>query len=195
MVVTHDPEVGEVAQRTVVLEYGKITKEIHNDSFGQLFPNRGTRKERFIMKKKLIAMICILTLALLTLAGCSGSASYTDGTYEGKSELFEDNEDGDGEGYGVVSLTISGGVITDCSFSTFQLNGEPKDTEYGKEGGVIANQDYYNKAQRAVQACDQYAQQLVETGSLKDVDAVSGATINYNQFQDAVTDALNQAKG
>ena len=89
MVVTHDPEVGEVSQRTVVLEYSKITKEIHNDSFGQLFSNRGTRKERFIMKKKLIAMFCILTLALLTLAGCSGSASYTDGTYEGKSEFFK----------------------------------------------------------------------------------------------------------
>ena len=34
VVVTHDPEVGEVAQRTVVLEYGKITREIHNESFG-----------------------------------------------------------------------------------------------------------------------------------------------------------------
>ena len=33
IVVTHDPEVGEVAQRTVVLEYGKITREIHNESF------------------------------------------------------------------------------------------------------------------------------------------------------------------
>ena len=34
VVVTHDPEVGEVDQRTVVLEYGKITREIHNESFG-----------------------------------------------------------------------------------------------------------------------------------------------------------------
>ena len=107
--------------------------------------------------------------------------------------MYEDNEGGDGDGYGEVSLTISGGVITDCSFSTFQLNGDPKDEEYGKEGGVIANQDYYNKAQRAVQACDQYAQELVEAGELKGVDAISGATINYNQFQDAVKDALRQA--
>ena len=33
VVVTHDPEVGEVAQRTEVLAYGKITREIHNESF------------------------------------------------------------------------------------------------------------------------------------------------------------------
>ena len=33
VVVTHDPEVGEVAQRTVVLEYGKITREIVNEHF------------------------------------------------------------------------------------------------------------------------------------------------------------------
>ena len=147
------------------------------------------------MKKKYLALFCVLAVALLALAGCSGSGSYADGTYQGKSEMYEDNEGGDGDGYGEVELTISGGVITDCSFSTFQLNGDPKDAEYGKEGGIVANQDYYNKAQRAVQACDQYPQQLVETGELKGVEAISGATINYNQFQDAVKDALSQAAG
>ena len=147
------------------------------------------------MKGKSIALFCVLSLALLALSGCGGAASYADGTYEGRSEMYEDNEGGDGDGYGVVSLTIAGGVITDCAFSTFQLSGDPKDAEYGKEGGIIANQDYYNKAQRAVQACDQYAQELVEAGELKGVDAISGATINYNQFQDAVKDALAQAKG
>ena len=35
IVVTHDPEVGEVAQRTVVLNYGKISKEIVNENFGK----------------------------------------------------------------------------------------------------------------------------------------------------------------
>ncbi len=147
------------------------------------------------MKGKSIALFCVLSLALLALSGCGGAASYADGTYEGRSEMYEDNAGGDGDGYGVVSLTIAGGVITDCAFSTFQLSGDPKDAEYGKEGGIIANQDYYNKAQRAVQACDQYAQELVEAGELKGVDAISGATINYNQFQDAVKDALAQAKG
>ena len=33
VVVTHDPEVGEVAQRTVILEYGKIASDKMNEGF------------------------------------------------------------------------------------------------------------------------------------------------------------------
>ncbi len=33
VVVTHDPEVGEVAQRMITLEYGKITRETVNENF------------------------------------------------------------------------------------------------------------------------------------------------------------------
>ncbi len=35
IVVTHDPEVAEVAQRTVVLNHGKIAKEVINENFGK----------------------------------------------------------------------------------------------------------------------------------------------------------------
>ena len=35
IVVTHDPEVAEAAQRTVVLEHGKVAREVINENFGQ----------------------------------------------------------------------------------------------------------------------------------------------------------------
>lgn len=35
IVVTHDPEVGEVAQRMITLEYGKIKSEVINQNFGK----------------------------------------------------------------------------------------------------------------------------------------------------------------
>ena len=35
IVVTHDPEVGEEAQRTIILNHGKIDREIINENFGK----------------------------------------------------------------------------------------------------------------------------------------------------------------
>ena len=99
-----------------------------------------------------IAAVCIF-------AGCGGGkADYKDGTYEGKSSVFEgEEEDGSGAGYGVVSLTLEGGKITAAEFTTYEPDGTLKDSEYGKQDGEIANQDFYNKAQRAVQASSKYA--------------------------------------
>ena len=60
--------------------------------------------------------------------------------------------------------------------------------------GSIANKDYYNKAQKANAARDEYAKMLVANGSLDEIDAISGATINYNEFVEAVESALSQAE-
>ena len=35
IVVTHDPEVAEAAQRTIVLEHGKVAREVVNENFGK----------------------------------------------------------------------------------------------------------------------------------------------------------------
>lgn len=152
------------------------------------------------MKNVLKTSKTALTLLLiagfsLTLFGCGKKqVSYSDGTYSGKSSVFQ-NDDGteDGNGYGEVSLTIEKGKITDCTFLTYEEDGTLKDQDYGKKGGQIANRDFYNKAQKAVASCSEYANQLVSNGQLEGIDAISGATINYNAFVQAVEDALNQA--
>ena len=146
------------------------------------------------MKKKLLLPL----LVALLLAGC-GSASYKDGTYTARSGLYEGLEDEEfgeeGDGYGVVTITVKDNVITDCEFTTYMPDGTVKGEDYGKRNGEIANQDYYNKAQRAVKASANYAEQLAAKGSLDAVDAISGATISYQEFTEAVKAALKQAKG
>ncbi len=147
------------------------------------------------MKKSVLAAVAVvLTAGVIT--GCGGkSVSYKDGTYEAQSSVYE-NDDGtdDGNGYGVVSVTIKDGKIADCTFTTYEKDGTLKDEEYGKEDGRIANKDYYNKAQKANAACAEYASMLVQNGQLDGIDAISGATINYKEFKEAVEEALKQAE-
>ncbi len=146
------------------------------------------------MKKIIISAAAVLCLAAL--AGCGSAVTYKDGTYEARSSEYV-NEDGseDGNGYGIVTVTVKDGVISDCTFRTYELDGTQKGEEYGKKSGSIANKDFYNKAQKAVAACDRYAENLVLAGSIDGVDAISGATINYGQFTEAVAAALSQAEG
>lgn len=131
--------------------------------------------------------------AALGLAGCGGgsgsgagaSASLKDGTYTGESSVLDANVDGDG--YGVISITVEDGKIVDATFQAFQVDGTPKDKDYGKDGA------YYGVAQKAVSTGDDYTAALVEAGSLDGVDAISGATYLYEQFVEATEAALEEA--
>ena len=144
------------------------------------------------MKKKIIALLCGTAAMSAMLTGC-GAANYADGTYEGKSQVYEGDEEGNGDGYGVVTITIKDNTITACEYKTYQTDGTLKDDDYGKQNGEIANKDYYAKAQKAVKACSVYAEDLVGK-ELGDVDAITGATISYNEFKEAAANALDQAK-
>jgi major membrane immunogen (membrane-anchored lipoprotein) len=123
---------------------------------------------------------------LASLAGCGG-AGYADGEYTGVSRPDDDGA------YGEVTITIADGKITDCQFVTWQSDGTAKGEDYGKIGGEISNKDYYEKAQLAVRAMEQYAAQLPEVQKVGKVDAVSGATISHGQFAEAAARALKQA--
>ena len=144
---------------------------------------------------KRLALIMALVMALVVLSGCgSKNVSYKDGTYEGQSSVYEGDEEGNGDGYGVVSITLKDNKIVACEFTTYETDGSLKDEEYGKARGNVANKDYYNKAQKAVAGAKEYARQLAEVGELDKVDAISGATINYGQFKEAVSEALKKAR-
>jgi major membrane immunogen (membrane-anchored lipoprotein) len=130
--------------------------------------------------------LIIFALALV-LSGCAG-ANYQDGVYSGRSGVDDTGA------WGEVTITIAGGRTVDCQFITRQKDGAVKDENYGKVNGEISNRDFYDKAQLAVRAMAHYARQYGESGDLEKVDAVSGATIAYNQFLEAVENALEKAK-
>ncbi|SDB08857.1 Major membrane immunogen, membrane-anchored lipoprotein [Ruminococcaceae bacterium FB2012] len=143
------------------------------------------------MKKIIVSVLA--ALCAVSFASC-GSKTYKDGTYTGKSAEFSEDQEGGGSGYGEVTLTIKDGKVTECKFETFELDGTPKGEDYGKEGGEIKNRDYYNKAQKANAARAYYAAELVNKGNTDEIDAVSGATINFDQFKQAVAVALSEAE-
>ena len=144
------------------------------------------------MRKKIIAA-AMAALCAVSFAAC-GSKTYKDGTYTGKSAEFSEDDEGGGSGYGQVTLTIKDGKISECKFETYELDGTLKGEDYGKEGGEIKNRDFYNKAQKANAARAYYAEELVKKGNTDEIDAVSGATINFDQFKQAVAAALSEAE-
>ena len=109
-----------------------------------------------------------------------------DGTYN-----VESSRD-DKLGYSKLTLTIENHKIINAEFVGVDLFGNVKDEDYGSLTGK--NSADYKKAQIAVKANSEYAKQLVETQSLDKVDAISGATISYNQFVESASKALDEAR-
>ncbi|MDR2427000.1 MAG: FMN-binding protein [Endomicrobium sp.] len=143
------------------------------------------------MIKKRAAAYAFAILFFLSVSKTVFGASaykYADGIYKGLS-----GKDDRGA-YGEVSITFNKGKISDCIFVTYQKDGKIKNEDYGKVNGEISNREYYDKAQLAVDAMEQYAQQLVEVQKLSKVDVIAGATVAHEQFLDAVEDAFRQAK-
>jgi major membrane immunogen (membrane-anchored lipoprotein) len=139
------------------------------------------------VKKPVIILTVLFALTIANLSACGG-VSYKDGVFAGKSD-----EDEDGA-FGEITVTVENSEITDCRFVTWQKDGSLKDEDYGKVNGEISNRDFYDKAQLAVKAMAQYAEQLKQTQKLSDVEAVSGATVSHGQFLEAAQYALAQAR-
>lgn len=130
-----------------------------------------------------LLIVCMIVMSLM--AACSSEAPLTDGTYTGTSTVD------DMGGYGVVTIVVENGEIADCTYVTYDDKGDVKDENYGKSSG---SDEFYKKAQIAVAAINDYPVQLKEKKQLELVEAVSGATISYNQFQEAVQVALEETK-
>ena len=107
-----------------------------------------------------------------------------DGTFAADSSAHEKI------GHSHVELTIKDGVITKVVHTGIDKEGKPKDENYGAGKSESAQK----KAQVAYKAIGSYASQLEEKKDLAQVDAITGATVSYDQFKEAVTKAVEEAK-
>ena len=107
-----------------------------------------------------------------------------DGTFAGDSSEHAQL------GHSHVELTIENGAITKVVHTGFDKDGKVKDENYGadKPEGVR------KKAQTAYKAIGSYASQLESKKDLAKVDAIAGATVSYDQFNEAVAKAVEAAK-
>lgn len=126
----------------------------------------------------------IILLVFLFLISCT-SSNYKDGNYQALSVKDEDGS------YSKIVLSIKDNKIVKADFIGYDKNNKEKDIDYGKQTN---NKEFYQKAQRAVSAIKEYPKRLLEVQDIDKVDAISGATISYNQFLQAVDEALRLAK-
>ncbi len=125
----------------------------------------------------------VVICALLVMVSACGSVQYNDGEYTGVYN-------GEGESKMTVTLTLKDQKITDCKMECLDKMGNIKDEHYGEQAGE-AN---FEKAQIALKGMKEYPKLLVELQSVDDMDAVSGATVSFKEFKEAVNDALKKAK-
>lgn len=141
------------------------------------------------LKKNLLVFCVVSLLAASLLSGCKakdyGSMTYKDGTYTG---VYED-EDEHSKSSVEVTLKIEGGRIVDCQYVEKDKDGKVKGADYGKEAGEAK----YRLAQLAVEGAQTYPGQLLEKQNPDEMDAVSGATVSFKCFQQAVYQALDKA--
>ena len=151
-----------------------------------------------MQKKNITISIAILTISMV-MSGCgedpnqdSDSSSIDlsldlsnakDGIFEGESSLDR------ALGRGYVVIEIKDHKIVNADYIGRDLFGHVKDENYGGDQGSAD----YRKAQVAVKAIDKYVMQLADTQSLEQVDAISGATVSYIQFVEAVKSAVDKA--
>ena len=141
--------------------------------------------------KKAIALLalCVICLSAIACGKSAKPASYADGVYSGRSSDFQEDESGNGAGYGEVTIEIKNNRVVSCTFTMYELDGTLKDETYGAD----LSKENRLKAQKAVQSAEKYAEMLVNAGTLDGVDAISGATISCEEFREAVEQALSKA--
>ena len=138
--------------------------------------------------KIILVALCFICIFSCSKTETKKSIKYKDGVYKSFANIKDD-----WGGTAEVEIKIEEGKIVECTFLSYEKNGNLKGPEYGKVDGVIKNMGLYKIAQASVLRAAEYGQKLVETQNIDDVDVIAGASISYKLFKDAVENALQGA--
>lgn len=130
----------------------------------------------------------VSTAAKPAASPCCDLSDAKDGTYV--AESVADNFMGKGR----ISIAIKDHKIVSVNYFGVDPEGKIKEKDYGKTNGQVENPAFYQKAQKAVKANSAYAERLLQEQQLAKVDAISGATVSYQQFIEAAKIAIMKAK-
>ncbi len=160
------------------------------------------------MKKGKILAISMLSAVMLAMVGCDfdnateKSAAPAVLSSNEKSPCCDLSTTKDGTwtaessthkllGKSAIALTIQDHKITKVVFTGYTIDGRVKAEDYGQDE---QSSGLMKKAQLAVKAMKSYAAQLQENQELSKVDAVTGATVSYEQFNEAAKKAIEKSK-
>jgi major membrane immunogen (membrane-anchored lipoprotein) len=117
------------------------------------------------------------------------SATYKDGTYEGKSRskyIYEPY-------WGDVRITLKNGLLTEIKFVIRDSNlHETFDGGYEKH--FEGNPEYIQQSRNDWKGVQTYPEKLSDKQDINKLDAISGATWSYNIFRASVNEAMKKAK-
>lgn len=138
--------------------------------------------------KIILAALCFICIFSCSKTETKKSIKYKNGVYKSFANIKDD-----WGGTAEVEIKIEEGKIVECTFLSYEKNGNLKGSEYGKVDGVIKNVGLYKIAQASILRAAEYGQKLIETQNIDDVDVIAGASISYKLFKDAVENALQDA--
>ena len=138
--------------------------------------------------KIILVALCFICIFSCSKTETKKSIKYKDGVYKSFANIKDD-----WGGTAEVEIKIEEGKIVECTFLSYEKNGNLKGPEYGKVDGVIKNMGLYKIAQASILRAAEYGQKLIQTQNIDDVDVIAGASISYKLFKDAVENALQDA--
>jgi major membrane immunogen (membrane-anchored lipoprotein) len=132
----------------------------------------------------------LVILSLLALISCHGpgSINYRNGKFIGESRSIYTDE----SYYGITTITIQNGVVTNVEFKVLdKAKNEVFDEKYENHYKDIP--EYIQQCRNDWQGVQTYPKRFLNVQDINKVDAITGATWSFNLFRASLEVSLENA--